>query len=94
VAAYSAAKTGLGTLARSVAENYSTDNVRCNVICPGYVETEYMTDADKDRFRTHRGFTGFQRPRSIGEFAADLICGSAQAANGAIIDVVSDNDAI
>lgn len=38
-AAYAAAKTGLATLAKSVALAYASSGITCNVICPGFVET-------------------------------------------------------
>jgi NAD(P)-dependent dehydrogenase (short-subunit alcohol dehydrogenase family) len=42
--AYSAAKTGLGVLAKSVARIGGPANVTCNVICPGMTETEYLDE--------------------------------------------------
>ncbi|AEJ18401.1 SDR family NAD(P)-dependent oxidoreductase [Gracilinema caldarium] len=42
--AYSAAKTGLGVLAKSVARIGGSVNVTCNVICPGMTETEYLDE--------------------------------------------------
>jgi NAD(P)-dependent dehydrogenase (short-subunit alcohol dehydrogenase family) len=40
--AYGAAKGGLRALCRSVAVAYGPDNIRCNTICPGDVETDMM----------------------------------------------------
>lgn len=42
--AYSAAKTGLGVLAKSVARQGGPINVTCNVICPGMTDTEYLDE--------------------------------------------------
>ncbi|MDR0707635.1 MAG: SDR family oxidoreductase, partial [Treponema sp.] len=44
-AAYSAAKTGLGVLAKSVAKAAGGAGVTCNVICPGLTDTEYANEA-------------------------------------------------
>jgi NAD(P)-dependent dehydrogenase (short-subunit alcohol dehydrogenase family) len=41
-AAYAAAKIGLASLAKSVALEYASKGVSCNVICPGFVDTEYI----------------------------------------------------
>ncbi|GHU21544.1 hypothetical protein FACS1894172_07390 [Spirochaetia bacterium] len=44
-ALYSAAKTGLGVLAKSVARTASAYSITCNVLCPGLVDTEYSDPA-------------------------------------------------
>jgi NAD(P)-dependent dehydrogenase (short-subunit alcohol dehydrogenase family) len=48
---YAAAKTALGVIARSVAKQYARYNISCNVICPGYVDTEYYTEEEKRKIR-------------------------------------------
>lgn len=45
-AAYAAAKTGLASLAKSVALAYAKDGITCNVLCPGLSDTEYL-DAEQ-----------------------------------------------
>jgi NAD(P)-dependent dehydrogenase (short-subunit alcohol dehydrogenase family) len=42
LSAYGASKGGLRALCRSVAAGYARDNIRCNTICPGDVETDMM----------------------------------------------------
>ena len=41
--AYSAAKTALGVIAKSVAKTAGTE-ITCNVLCPGLTDTEYTTE--------------------------------------------------
>jgi len=41
-AAYAAAKTGLSSLAKSVALVHANDGITCNVLCPGLSDTEYL----------------------------------------------------
>lgn len=43
-AAYAASKAGIIGFSKSVAKELASRNVRCNVICPGFIQTE-MTDA-------------------------------------------------
>jgi 3-oxoacyl-[acyl-carrier protein] reductase len=43
-AAYAASKAGLIGFSKSVAKELASRNVRCNVICPGFIQTE-MTEA-------------------------------------------------
>jgi NAD(P)-dependent dehydrogenase (short-subunit alcohol dehydrogenase family) len=43
-AAYSAAKTALGVVAKSVAKSSGSRGVTCNVLCPGLTTTEYTPD--------------------------------------------------
>lgn len=47
-AAYAAAKTGLSSLVKSVALEYAPRGITCNAICPGFVDTEYMDDGEKE----------------------------------------------
>jgi len=42
-AAYSAAKTALGVIAKSAAKSAGSSGVSCNVLCPGLTDTEYSS---------------------------------------------------
>jgi NAD(P)-dependent dehydrogenase (short-subunit alcohol dehydrogenase family) len=46
--AYSVAKTGLIMLTKLAARQYAEDNIRVNVICPGYHETELTPPDEKE----------------------------------------------
>lgn len=48
-AAYGAAKTALSSLVRSVAISYGDKGVRCNALCPGFVDTEYIDSEEKNK---------------------------------------------
>ena len=43
-AAYSAAKTALGVIAKSAAKSAGARGVTCNVVCPGLTDTEYVPE--------------------------------------------------
>jgi meso-butanediol dehydrogenase / (S,S)-butanediol dehydrogenase / diacetyl reductase len=40
LAAYCASKGGVHALTRAIAVDHGSDGIRCNVICPGWIETE------------------------------------------------------
>jgi 3-oxoacyl-[acyl-carrier protein] reductase len=48
--AYAASKAGLIGVSKSMAKEMGSKNVRCNAICPGFIETD-MTDALTDETR-------------------------------------------
>jgi 3-oxoacyl-[acyl-carrier protein] reductase len=84
-APYSAAKTGLGTLAKSVAKSAGPDGITCNVICPGLTDTEYTNAWVKDynKERSPRGQA--LEPGEIASFALNIL--QNPRINGAIIPV-------
>jgi len=47
-AAYAAAKTGLCSLVKSVTIGYARDGITCNAVCPGFVDTEYLSSDLKE----------------------------------------------
>ena len=50
-AVYGAGKTAVCSLVKSVCLEYSQYGIRCNAILPGFVETEYVTDAQKNYYK-------------------------------------------
>jgi meso-butanediol dehydrogenase/(S,S)-butanediol dehydrogenase/diacetyl reductase len=44
LAAYCASKAGLIGLTRSVALDHGPDGIRCNAVCPGYIETDMLEE--------------------------------------------------
>jgi NAD(P)-dependent dehydrogenase (short-subunit alcohol dehydrogenase family) len=79
-APYSAAKTALGVLAKSVAKNVAlagVDGVTCNVICPGLVLTEYMDEAAVRYNRENAPAGRLLTSEEVGEFALGILANSA-----------------
>jgi len=64
VHAYTAAKGGVISLTRAVAMSYAKDKVRCNVICPGAVDTPMMAHVLHSENRRLR--EGYERNHPIG----------------------------
>ncbi len=82
-AAYSAAKTALGVLAKSAAIQAGSADITCNVICPGLVETEYADDNMKEYIRARSPAGKIEKPEDIAEFAAAIL--PLSQLNGAVI---------
>ena len=88
-AAYSAAKTGLGVIAKSVAKSTVKSGmsrcVTCNVVCPGLTDTEYLNKEARSYNR--------EKSPGFGPFRAEDIAGVCMnimenpGINGAIISI-------
>jgi len=84
---YTAAKHGVIGLTKQVAVNYGRQGVRCNAICPGFIETPLTSDQESEWFvsRTPVGRTG--SPQDIAG-AVRLLCSvDAAFVNGASLQV-------
>ena len=54
-AAYSAAKAGLNGVTKTIAKEFAAKGVRCNAICPGFIDTAMtrgLKEEIKERYRT------------------------------------------
>jgi NAD(P)-dependent dehydrogenase (short-subunit alcohol dehydrogenase family) len=91
--AYSAAKTGMLGVVRTLASEWSPHGVRVNAIAPGWIETAMMrqaVDADPGRKTKILGRTpmgGFGHPEDIGWAAAYLCSPSARFITGVCLPV-------
>ena len=70
-AAYSATKGALNALTRCVAIDYAKQSIRCNVVCPGLVETPMAADLIEDQTRLAQVMAAYPlgRPGTAGEVA-------------------------
>lgn len=83
IAAYAAAKTGLGVLAKSAAREWGGRGVTCNVVCPGYVSLGSGPEIPSHHQKV-RG-EGLQDPESVARLVI-FFCESVNSAiNGAIL---------
>jgi NAD(P)-dependent dehydrogenase (short-subunit alcohol dehydrogenase family) len=76
-AAYAAAKAGVVNLTRAIALDYARDNIRCNVICPGYVDTPLndgfahdQRDVFLDRYQPLPGLVAAEDVAALAVFLA------------------------
>lgn len=89
--AYAAAKAGVIGLTRAMAATYAGDGIRCNVVCPGLIETPMSRRAQEDP-RIHARLPelqpltgGFGRPEDVAQAA--LYLATARFVTGAVLTV-------
>jgi len=83
--AYSASKTALGVIAKSVAKAAGSRGVTCNVVCPGLTDTEYTAE---DLLRYNREKSPGGKPLSAEQVArAALAVLENPGFNGAVVPV-------
>jgi len=89
--AYAASKAGVIGLTRAMAVTYASDSIRCNVVCPGLIETPMSRRAQEDaRIRARlpelQPLTGtFGTPDDVA--AAALYLATAPFVTGAVLTV-------
>ncbi len=97
LAMYGATKGAVTALAKSIAARYGSDNIRCNCICPGDVDTpmlqeffDYASDPVHARteIETKYPLRRFAQPSEIASLAAFLVSDDALYISGT--DIVID----
>jgi NAD(P)-dependent dehydrogenase (short-subunit alcohol dehydrogenase family) len=89
--AYAASKGGVVALTRAMAATYAQDGIRCNVVCPGLIETPMSRRAQDDagiraRLAELQPLTGdFGRPEDVAQ--AVLYLATAPFVTGAVLPV-------
>jgi NAD(P)-dependent dehydrogenase (short-subunit alcohol dehydrogenase family) len=85
--AYTAAKGGLISLTKSLAIQFAKDQIRCNVIHPGIVDTPlqapYLTEAIRKEFQTGIPLGRIAQPREIAYVALFLASDESSFMTGA-----------
>ena len=99
---YSAAKFGVVGLTRALAKRYGKENIRCNAICPGAIDTPMLrefqqrpdapsTGADVEatikQFGTMNPMGRNGRPEEVAAAALFLVSDEASYVNGAVLAV-------
>lgn len=85
-AAYCAAKAGVVNLTRSIALDYARDNIRCNVICPGFIDTpltEGFNGPARDQFlEDYQPLRGMTTASEVATLAVYLASDAAKMVTG------------
>jgi NAD(P)-dependent dehydrogenase (short-subunit alcohol dehydrogenase family) len=90
--AYTTAKGAIINLTRSLATTYAKENIRANVLCPGYIETpmveEYIDFLNSEEYRYQWNPMGrMGRPEEIAAGAVFLASDEASYCNGSVLTI-------
>ncbi len=72
-AVYASAKTGLAVFAKSLAREYAGKGVAVIMVCPGIVETEYMTEEKKLAWKKHVPQGMLTQPEQFARAVCDIV---------------------
>lgn len=84
---YSAAKAGLIGLTRSVAKELGGRNIRCNVVAPGFIETEMTQDLGESPLKERIPLGRSGSAEEVAQVVAFLCSDKASYITGAVIAV-------
>jgi NAD(P)-dependent dehydrogenase (short-subunit alcohol dehydrogenase family) len=85
--AYNVAKTGLVVLTKSVARSEARHGIRCNIVNPGFIETEATSEADKRELPSIIPLGVLGKPEEIAATVEFLLSDRARYITGAVINV-------
>jgi 3-oxoacyl-[acyl-carrier protein] reductase len=88
--AYSASKAGLLGLTKAVAKELASRNVRCNAICPGFIETEMTHALDTkavEHYKTQIPLERFGSTKEVANLVCFLLSGASAYITGEVIKI-------
>lgn len=83
-AAYASAKTALNVLAKSVSDTYAPYGVACTVVCPGFVDTEYVEPGERARLAAMTPDGKLQDPADVAAAAVDALEGESSGSGNVL----------
>ncbi|HRI28227.1 MAG TPA: 3-oxoacyl-[acyl-carrier-protein] reductase [Chitinophagales bacterium] len=87
---YAASKAGIIGFSKSVAQELGSRNIRCNVIAPGFIETdmtENLGGTNKDEFLKKIPLARFGKPDEVAKVALFLASNLSAYVSGQVISV-------
>lgn len=88
--AYSASKAGLIGLSKSVAKELASRNLRSNVICPGFIETDMtnaLQDKAKEEYLKAVPLNRFGKAEEVAELTCFLLSAASGYMTGEVIKI-------
>ncbi|CAH1773425.1 unnamed protein product [Owenia fusiformis] len=71
---YSASKAGLVGFSKSLAKEVASRGIRCNVIAPGFIDTDMVQDvANRDKLEKHTLLGRFGKPEEVAQAVQYLV---------------------
>lgn len=89
-AAYSASKAGLIGFSKSVAKELASRNVRSNVICPGFIQTDMtdaLTDKAKEEYNKSIPLGRMGTAEEVAQLTSFLLSGASSYLTGEVIKI-------
>ncbi len=88
--AYAASKAGMIGFSKSIAKELSPRNIRSNVICPGFIETDMTADLNdevKESYMSNIPLKRWGQADEVAELAAFLLSNSSSYITGEVIKI-------
>ena len=89
-AAYSASTAGLIGFSKSVAKELASRNVRCNVICPGFIQTEMtqsLNEKVKEEYSHAIPLSRFGTSEEVAQLTCFLLSRASSYITGEVIKI-------
>jgi len=84
---YSAAKAGLNAASRSVASEVARLGIRMNVVAPGLIETDMISEVPKDQIKSMIPMARIGRPEEVARVVGFLCSDAASYMTGQVVSV-------
>jgi len=87
---YNFSKSGVNAMSKVVAAEYASLGIRCNIVAPGYTDTEiiaHMSEEQKKHIRSEIPMGRFAEPEEIANAVLFLASSESSYCSGQIIDV-------
>ncbi len=88
--AYAASKAGIIGFTKSIAQEIGSRNIRCNVIAPGFIETDmthYLKDGGAEKWFEKIPLGRFGKPEEVADTALFLACDMSKYMTGQVLSI-------